>query len=1122
MNKWIILMILIVIAYFIYSRYGKSIRESFSMYEDESRVIRYGDVITIWSPSVNKFLQADPTVGNKMKSGIPMGKINLSNSLIGPEDIPSTMDWVQYTIIDASDPGDLGNTGPVKYGSPVFLRTINLQDGTFLPTYISPNTDNNVYMSAQRYDGDPKKSEQLLIFESVSGLQDSDIQYGDMAIIKTWRKDMKYIHVSRANDIILSDSSAITRNFYIYDRFGQGKNMDWARRGTTAQSSTNNNLFSQFAIDGNMLTFSSTAKGEKPWWEVTLPNDVIISRITISNTNDVNQIQLSNFDIKLYDFDGTSVDSKTYSDNVSSKYSWESVNQIARKVRIILNKNDVLNLADVRVYGQAVNYSVLLNEEMSKNLISTKVFQPNTTSVFKHRTLPSVSKDMTIMFLLELDKLPSETSNIFIKSRNIDTNRTPNLLINPPKLNTAYSTLQYIVTTGAGNNQLGENFIINYNVVPNKKFHFTAVHDAGINKNNGWTPCKFSSKSSYGNGTYLCNFSTREFYKVIIEESVVFAKESVLELDSPDNYGFSMKGLYNDKMSISTIKIYINGILNTTYELKSDIKYNTDSLNIGAYSKYSGFSGEMSYLKFSNRIIPQDYIQKESQILTGKLSIRLLTETKQFTTGSNLKFDPNYLPEINGTKPEYTIHFWLNSQRPITGTGNDDSIVQYGLEGIYFHSNGNTLYTKTNTGETGIPDSVYKIDIDRWIHIAYIIKDNNLGMYVNGKQVSSKSLEGNEFKKNSFSIINIGGFNGYLADVQFCNYGLEVKDLRAILNNNPNSDAIEKVRSSFNKAGCIGDPIDIADPYVDNYNSSWINFASKNDDSKLLSSITEFKKLADEGISSGDIIKTKLAEKCYGKVNIKMAQSVKSNEGIKCLPKAPFTCKKYNIDDFDIRTHKNFPKYVEKSKIRPPPTPVTKITTLPPDPLKYISTDSKEFLEMKAQLQNMTKELKETNKLKELVKKCKSNDENLSKMTGQLKTMKGISSVNGEDNKLRMDIRRLDNELMNLHKVASKDSQKLIGKISSRDLDPLKISVNETISEFSNTDRITPFSKGTGVTLDKRTNDLGNIEKMVHSDLINIDKKLDLLNKKISNQKMSNLEMATLNNKIASIRQNKM
>ena len=1142
----IILIILIFITYFIYSKYKKSIREGFNMYEDDSRIIRYGDIITIWSPSVNKFLQADPTVGNKMEKNIPMGKINLSNSLISPEDIPSTMDWVQYTIIDARDPGDLGNTSPVKYGSPVYLRTVNLQDITFLPTYIAPNKDNNVYMSSERYEGDPKKSEQQLIFESASGLQDSEIEYGDMVIIKTWRKDMKYIHVSRTNDIVLSNSSAITRNFYMYDRFGQGRNIDWARKGTTKQSSTSNNLFSQFAIDGNILTFSSTSKQEKPWWEVTLPKDIIISKIVISNTNDSTYIQLSDFTIKLIDFDNTGVDNKIYNSTISPKYYWDNVNQICRKVRITSNKNTQLNIADVRVYGQAVNYSILLNEEMNKNLIYNEQFDISKMLEFKHRTLPTVSNDMTIMFLLELNKLPSKTSNIFVKTKHIDKNRTPNLLILPPKLNTNYSTFQYCVSTSAGNNEMGENFLINYNILPNKKFHFTAVHDAGINKENGWKPCTFSSKSNLGNATFVCNFSSRELYKIVLEDSTVFKNEPVIKLDDPNSYGFVMKGLYNDSNSIPMIKIYINGILNTTYNLKSAIKQNVYPLIIGAFNKYPGFDGNISFLKFSNRVIPQEYIQKESQILTGKLSIQLLQNTTKVTTSSIVKIDPNYLPELNPDKPEYTIHFWLNSQRPITGTGNEESIFKYGAEGLFFHSDKNTLFSKTNLGETGIDDSNYKIDVDRWIHIAYIIKDNTAKIFINSKNVASKSLNKNDIKTNKFSIINIGGFNGFIGKFAFSNYGLSEKDLWGVLNNGPNSDSIDKVRQFFNKTGCTLDPIDITDPYVDNYNSSWLNFANKNDDSKLVQSINDFKKLAEEGILTEDIIKLKLAEKCYGKVDtsnrvqlnrnkkqLGSSSNSKTKDGVMCLPKAPFTCKKYNVNDFDIRTHKNFPKYIEKSKIITPPKQINTVTTLPPDPTKYISKslveqnfveksnilNTPEYTKMQQKLDDMTKQLTEMNKLKELVSKCRSNNDKITKMDTNINNMKQIASINPNNTKIHTDIKNINTELTTTKQEAQNDNKKLIGKISKL---PLKVSVQKTISSFDHTNRVIPFSSGTGSALNKETVDLDNLQKRVEFDIESIEKKLDAINKKLSTENMSNLEVSKLSNKISSIKQNKL
>ena len=45
--------------------------------------------------------------------------------------------------------------------------------------------------------------------------------------------------------------------------------------------------------------------------------------------------------------------------------------------------------------------------------------------------------------------------------------------------------------------------------------------------------------------------------------------------------------------------------------------------------------------------------------------------------------------------------------------------------------------------------------------------------------------------------------------------------------------------------------------------------------------------------------------------------SVNQAEGKKCLPIAPFTCTNRNVDDFDIKTHKDYHKYTMTDKIIP-------------------------------------------------------------------------------------------------------------------------------------------------------------------------------------------------------------
>ena len=181
---------------------------------------------------------------------------------------------------------------------------------------------------------------------------------------------------------------------------------------------------------------------------------------------------------------------------------------IARRVRIVQKAQtteEQLTLFSVKVYGQAVDYNVLLDEEMSKNIIvAPSHFVPSRSLRFSPHTLPRVYKDMTIMFMLQLDELPRNPVNIFSTA-------THRVILQPPKQpQHNYGTLQYCRRLNNENNECFD--IASYPVVAHKKFHFAAIHNGGINPLNDWILCHSSSSSSSSPPQYLCNFATRTYY----------------------------------------------------------------------------------------------------------------------------------------------------------------------------------------------------------------------------------------------------------------------------------------------------------------------------------------------------------------------------------------------------------------------------------------------------------------------------------------------------------------------------------------------------------------------------------------------------------------------------------
>ncbi len=186
------------------------------------REVNYGDIVTLWSWK-NKYISAS----DDSKT------ITLSPVLTQPSEIPRRWTKEYYVIEDSLDPAGPGNSGSIKFGDKVFLRSWKY-------TYLGADEKGNIIQTKNR-----SAYEQFEIVSlKIAGKNGSSINYGDALKLKTWRST--YIGYDTTDDTCKQLSEAIKStnssedikkmiSFRIYDQYGQGNVTDWARRGTATQ-----------------------------------------------------------------------------------------------------------------------------------------------------------------------------------------------------------------------------------------------------------------------------------------------------------------------------------------------------------------------------------------------------------------------------------------------------------------------------------------------------------------------------------------------------------------------------------------------------------------------------------------------------------------------------------------------------------------------------------------------------------------------------------------------------------------------------------------------------------------------------------------------------------------------
>ena len=130
-----------------------------------------------------------------------------------------------------------------------------------------------------------------------------------------------------------------------------------ALAGTASQSSTGYSGSASRAIDGNTngrynngsVTHTANSDGS-PWWQVDLGTTKNIGEIRLFNRTDCCSNRLSNFTVSVLNNSGTTTFSQTFTTQPSPSLTIDAGGASGSTVRVALNVNNRLSLAEVEVY----------------------------------------------------------------------------------------------------------------------------------------------------------------------------------------------------------------------------------------------------------------------------------------------------------------------------------------------------------------------------------------------------------------------------------------------------------------------------------------------------------------------------------------------------------------------------------------------------------------------------------------------------------------------------------------------------------------------------------------------------------------------------------------------------
>lgn len=895
----------------------------------EDRVVYYGDSITIYSHK-GKFMRMHTS-----------DYVDGSSRRANPEEIPNNWIWEHFVIEHADDPRwRMGARIPVKFGDKIYLRS-------WKTNWVSPRQDTNVLGSNLR-----REWERITIESpDITGKNGRSVSYGDEIHLKTWR-NMWISDPENTYKYVQSNNKDKTTLFRIYDSYGSGQYINWAARGFATQSSQYGDYNANNAIDNDTHSFNHTQNENNAWISIELPTDVNVTTIRIVNRRDCCQDRLKNFDVTLIDHEGKPVFTRNITD-VKQEYEINNVGRTGRVLKIQLRGKNYLHVSGIDVRGTPVNYSTLLETPVSATLLAkeTDVTEGYTRTLY-NESVPYLghSKALSLSMFVKPDaKSAGTVGNLIAKGVNFQV-----------QLDKGVPTVLISTEKGVNNIKSTNSLSSNWN-------HIAVVYKPQIKPDDGWIYGEFISKPNGvpGNCCYIVNPVLKMYYR--LTELGPFA--NAVKQEWKADYVNDMQYRGDLKDNVPTLCIYINGQLDTRKVLDSIPSVGNEAVTIGALGSGKAASAKVNMIRFYNYSLNENEVVRASVMQHNMTSLLLtrgiINAATQQTIGSHL------LPSI---KSEVSVSFWLRSERNEKGSGQWDVIFWKGNKepesapGMWFSPKGNQLYAPVKTFGAATSSGIKEIKADIkpkvWYHITQVLKSREQLVYINGKLAGSATLPG-DVEYNT-SPIKIGGFTGKLKDFTFHNFALTAEEILNNMGRHPEYKTHEEINKIWREQGCM---TDLFEQPGEQLPSTLTNFALAGNIDKVHKVLQAIKDAA----SKGD--KDKLMQ-CYGPYASELyTKYKKSNEllkytmekgqqGKKCLPTAPFTCKERNINDFDIRTHRDFHKYTLSQNIIPPA--YSSDNAGHPDFKKFTS----QLIESKKALEEMKRlKMESENKNKQLVAK---------------------------------------------------------------------------------------------------------------------------------------------------------